>query len=238
MNSEPKPKSIHAGHRARMREKLAKLGTEHFADHEILEMLLFYVIPRGDTNAIAHELLERFKGFRGVFEAKPEELRRISGFGEHSAALFSLIREVARRYFVSRYAKRLQLTTTQSIGTFIAPLFIGHRDEQIYLLCLDAKKQPVYGGFIRSGSRASAELDFSVVVATAVSVHAKFVVIAHNHPSGYAVPSEADISATLRLKRALKEVGIALLDHLVIADPTDPAEPVGDYISLADSRLI
>ena len=67
MANEPNKKPLHAGHRARMREKMAEFGTEGFADHEILEMLLYYAVPRGDTNAIAHELLDRFRDFRGFY---------------------------------------------------------------------------------------------------------------------------------------------------------------------------
>ncbi len=238
MANEPHKKPLHAGHRARMREKMAEFGTEGFADHEILEMLLYYAVPRGDTNAIAHELLDRFHDFRGIFEADPEELQQVNGFGENSAAMIRLICELVRRYHSARFVKRLHLQTTQAIGAFLAPLFIGRREEQVYLLCLDAKRTPILGKFVHSGSVAAAEFDLSVVLTTALAAQAKFVVLAHNHPSGYAVPSEADITTTVRLKRALNEVGVTLLDHLVMADPTDPAEPVGDYISLADSRLI
>lgn len=234
----PQKKPLHANHRARMREKLMTLGTEPFADHELLEMLLYYAIPRSDTNAIAHKLLQEFRDLRGVLEATPEELKNVAGVGENSSALFALMRECTRRYHSERTVKRLHLHTTQAIGTFIAPLFIGRREEQIYLLCLDKQKTPVYGGFLQVGSLTMAALDVSKVVSAAVSVSAAYVVIAHNHPSGFAVPSDADVVATAHLKRALEEVGIALLDHLIVADPMDVSDPVGDYISLSDSRLL
>ena len=238
MPEEAKKKPIHAGHRARMRQKLAAFGTEGFADHEILEMLLYYAVPRGDTNETAHLLLREFGGLRGVLEASAEDLKNIAGIGEVSATLFALMRECSRRYHSARVVKRLCLRDTHAIGTFIAPLFIGRSEEQVYLLCLDGKKTPILGKFIASGNTDEALVNVTSIVSDALAVQAKYVVLAHNHPSGFALPSEADIMSTLRLKRTLSEVGITLLDHLIIADPTTPDEPAGDYISFADSRLL
>lgn len=238
MSDEANKKQIHAGHRVRMRQKLATYGTEGFADHEILEMLLYYAVPRGDTNATAHLLLREFGGLRGVLEASSEDLKRVAGIGEASSAMFALMRECARRYHSARVVKRLCLRDTHAIGTFIAPLFIGRSEEQVYFLCLDDKKTPILGKFIGTGGVDEALVSVASIVADAVTVQAKYVVLAHNHPSGYALPSETDIMSTLRLKRAFSEVGVTLLDHLIIADPTTPDEPAGDYISLADSRLL
>ncbi len=235
----PSPaRNPHAGHRSRMRSKALTYGLDHLDDHEVLEMLLYHAIPRGDTNETAHRLLERFGSFRGLLEAPPEELQAVPGVGESAAVLLKLTMEAARRYYAARRTRRLHLTSTEAIGRFLTPVFIGRREENVYLLCLDAKKTPVYGRIITVGGVAASTLEIQQILSTAVSVQAKYVVLAHNHPSGYAVPSESDLQTTLQLKHALAGVNICLLDHLIIADPTGASDPTGDYVSLADSNLI
>ncbi len=230
-------KNLHAGHRARMREKVLMYGLDSMNDHEVLEMLLYYAIPRGDTNETAHLLLDRFKSFRFLLEATPEELASVPGVGQNTAVLIKLVLEASKRYHTARLARRLRLTSTQAIGNFLSPIFIGKREENVYLLCLDAKKTPIYGKTIHVGGMTATALEIPQILSIALSVNAKYVVLAHNHPSGFAVPSDTDLTTTLKLYRALKEVDIRLLDHLIISDPTDPAEPAGDYVSLADSNL-
>ena len=230
-------KHVHSGHRERMREKVLTYGLDSLNDHEVLEMLLYFAIPRSDTNKTAHLLSERFQSFRDLLEATPEELMSVPGVGRNTAVLLKLILEVSKRYHTARLARRLRLTSTQAIGNFLAPVFIGKREEHVYLLCLDVRKTPIYGKVIHVGGMSATALDIPQILSVALSVHAKYVVLAHNHPSGFAVPSDADLTTTLKLHRALKEVDIRLLDHLIISDPTDPSEPAGDYVSLADSHL-
>lgn len=214
----PSPaRNPHAGHRSRMRSKALTYGLDHLDDHEVLEMLLYHAIPRGDTNETAHRLLERFGSFRGLLEAPPEELQAVPGVGESTAVLLKLTMEAARRYYAARRTRRLHLTSTEAIGRFLTP---------------------VYGRIITVGGVAASTLEIQQILSTAVSVQAKYVVLAHNHPSGYAVPSESDLQTTLQLKHALAGVNICLLDHLIIADPTGASDPTGDYVSLADSNLI
>ena len=94
----PSPaRNPHAGHRSRMRSKALTYGLDHLDDHEVLEMLLYHAIPRGDTNETAHRLLERFGSFRGLLEAPPEELQAVPGVGESAAVLLKLTMEAARR---------------------------------------------------------------------------------------------------------------------------------------------
>lgn len=232
-----KGQNLHAGHRARMRAKVLQYGLESFDDHEVLEMLLYHAIPRGDTNETAHLLLERFRTFRELLEATPEELQSVEGVGESSAVLLKLVQEVSRRYHIARTARRVQLSTTAAIGKFVLPLFIGKREEIIYLLCLDAAKTLIYSKMLTTGNSTNAPLDIRKLLSIVTSVHARYVVLAHNHPSGCAIPSQADLQTTIQLQRSLNQIGVKLLDHLIVADPTNPDEPAGDYISMADSCL-
>ena len=213
----PSPaRNPHAGHRSRMRSKALTYGLDHLDDHEVLEMLLYHAIPRGDTNETAHRLLERFGSFRGLLEAPPEELQAVPGVGESAAVLLKLTMEAARRYYAARRTRRLHLTSTEAIGRFLAPVFIGRREENVYLLCLDAKKTPVYGRIITVGGVAASTLEIQQILSTAVSVQAKYVVLAHNHPSGNLRPSKQDDLLTQKLRAAAKLFDIEVLDHIIV----------------------
>ena len=114
--------NIHQGHRGKMRQRFLKSGLEGFADHEALELLLYYAIPRADTNPIAHRLLERFGSLSGVLEAAPDELLNIEGMGDAAAQLISLIPQLERRHFIDRSGKASILNSTGKCGQYLKKL--------------------------------------------------------------------------------------------------------------------
>lgn len=215
--------SIHKDHRKRMRERFMLEGMDHFSDVQALEMLLFYAIPRRDTNEIAHGLIEHFGGLVQVLEATPEELAKVPGMGEHSAVLLSMILPLGRMYDKERTKPGKILDTIDKCGRHLMPYFRGKRNETVYLLCLDAKCKLLGCRLIGEGSVNSAGVPVRRVVETALSLNATSVVLAHNHPSGIAVPSGEDVVATERVAAALNAVEIILVDHLVFSDD--------DYVS-------
>lgn len=221
--------SIHDGHRQRMKERFHKEGLDHFEKHQVLELLLFYCIPRVDTNEIAHNLLKRFGTVSAVLEAAPAELRKVEGIGENAAQFLHLIMEVMRFCSVERNAANDILTTVEQCGNYMIPYFQGRRNETVFLLCLDAKCKVISCKMVGEGSINSAGVPIRRVVEMALGEGATSVVLAHNHPSGLAVPSDEDKSTTIRLARALSAVEITLVDHVVIADD--------DFVSLAQSGL-
>ncbi len=208
-------------------------------DCEVLEFLLFYAIPRGNTNETAHLLLRRFGSLRNVLEATPAELMQIPGIGEKAAMLISLMPELLRRYQAQRLPKRkLRLRGSDQLGRLLTPVFIGRREECVYVLCLDKNYSPICGQMIYRGSANAVAVYVPQIVALASSVRAAGVVVAHNHPSGVALPSDADIYTTRAIARALQAVNVRLVDHLVISDPTTQDMPDGDFVSLADSNIL
>lgn len=221
--------SIHDGHRQRMKERFHKEGLDHFEKHQVLELLLFYCIPRVDTNEIAHNLLKRFGTVSAVLEAAPAELRKVEGIGENAAQFLHLIMEVMRFCSVERNTANDILTTVEQCGSYMIPYFQGRRNETVFLLCLDAKCKVISCKMVGEGSINSAGVPIRRVVEMALGEGATSVVLAHNHPSGLAVPSDEDKSTTIRLARALSAVEITLVDHVVIADD--------DFVSLAQSGL-
>ena len=131
--------SIHEGHRARMRKQLKTSGMDSLSDVQVLEVLLYYAAPRGDTNPAAHALLNRFGTLDGVFCAPESELKKVDGIGDAAAQLIRLVPQVARRCLMSRSAQIEILDTTSRCGQYLLPYFHGEGEEVVYLLCLDAK---------------------------------------------------------------------------------------------------
>ena len=218
--------SIHKEHRSRVKKRFMEEGLTNFADHEALELLLFFAIPRIDTNELAHRLLEDFGSLRRVLEAPPEQLMQTDGVGEHTAILLHLVSGMSNKYMTSELPAT-SLGSVEEIGRYLMDRFIGFRDEVVMLLCMDARRVPLVCRIIHRGSVNAAEISVRKVVEAAIAVNATTVILAHNHPSGIAVPSMEDIVTTRRMGYALNAVQITLEDHLVFADR--------DFVSIRQS---
>lgn len=218
MSKEP---HLHGGHRSRMRQKFLCGSPSDFLDHEILEMLLYYTDPRGNTNDTAHALIEAFSSLDGVLEADVDQLKSVFGVGEKTALLLALLGETAKRYTVTKMSPNkkegLILNTPQKIAQFMLPRFIGTKKEQAFVLLVDNGMMPLDCFPIGDGSVISIALSVRNIAERAYSKHAAGVVLAHNHPNGVAYPSEEDISVTHRLKEALSLLEIPLIEHFIFA---------------------
>ena len=222
--------SIHGGHRERLKARFRSEGLDNFTEFQVLELLLFYCIPRQDTNALAHRLIEQFGSLPQVLDTRPEELKKVEGIGEGAAMFLSMIPAVARYYGVERSKLgNKPLTTINDCGAYLQEYFRGKRNETVYLLCLDAKCKPLCCPQIGEGSINSASISIRRVVETALGANATSVVLAHNHPSGVAMPSHEEVMTTRRIAAALNAVDVHLADHIVVADD--------DYTSLLQSGL-
>jgi len=219
--------SIQDGHRNRMKERFIQHGIENFNDVNVLEILLFYGIPRKDVNALAHVLMDRFGSLAAVFDAPPEELLKVEGMGKNVMVLLKLIPQVARRYQVSKSSFHNILDSTARAGEYLLPKFFAEKDEVVYIACLDAKGKVLYSGLLARGSVNSASVSVRKIVETALTYNSTSVILAHNHTSGIALPSHEDRATTRRIAAALGAVDIRLTDHIIVAD--------NDYVSLADS---
>lgn len=219
--------SVHDGHRARMRERFLQEGLEHFTDIQVLELLLFYCISRRDTNPIAHALLEHFGSLSQVLEAPVEELSAVAGIGENAAVFLHLVTQVGRVYLTDRVSKMKVLPTLESCAQYMQPLFFGQKVEMVYLLCLDAKCKVLSCRKIAEGNVNVTGLSVRKIVETALSANASSVVLAHNHPGGFAIPSAEDVQTTRRVAAALRAVDVHFIDHIVVADD--------DYVSMIQS---
>ena len=221
--------AMHDGHRQRLKERFRLEGLDNFDEVQVLELLLFYCIPRVDTNPLAHRLLERFGSLSQVMETPAAELERVEGMGSNAATFLNLITSVGRYYLVNRSAQNTILNTTEKCGHYLCSHFYGRRNETVFLLCLDAKCKLLCCREIGEGSVNSASISVRRIVETALAANATSVVLAHNHPSGIATPSAEDVLTTRRLATALQTVEVVLADHIVVADD--------DFVSLVQSGL-
>jgi DNA repair protein RadC len=219
--------AMHDGHRQRLKDRFLLEGLDNFDELQVLELLLFYAIPRVDTNPMAHRLLKRFGSLSQVLEAPAEELLRVGGIGEHSAVLLNLINQMSRFYLMDRAKREKVLPTIEDCARYLQSYFYGRTRETVFLLCLDAKCKALCCKEMGEGSVNSAGISVRKIVETALREGASSVVLAHNHPSGIAIPSPEDIHTTRRLAAALASVEIALADHIVVADD--------DYVSMVQS---
>ena len=218
---------VHDGHRQRMWERYFREGLDNFSDVQALEMLLFFALKRGDTNPLAHRLLESFGTLAQVMETPVEDLKKVEGIGDTSAQLIHFTNSLCRYYMVNRAMQSRVLSSIEKCGEFLVPFFQGRRNEMVYALCLDAKCKLLCCRQLSEGSVNSAGVSPRKVVEIALSVNATTVILAHNHPSGIAVPSGEDVQTTYRIAKALDGVEIILADHIIVAD--------GDYTSMVSS---
>lgn len=221
----------HDGHRDRMRRRFLQQGLSGFDDHNVLELLLFYAVPRKDTNLLAHRLIDTFGGLDAVFEASPEALMQVEGIGESAAVLIHLVPEAFRRASMAGTRPgRSVCSTPEAAARFLIPQFLNRSGESLLLVCLDPKNRVLDCRALSSGGPLSVAVGVRQIVETAILHNAAAVILSHNHPGGYARPSEEDIGTTLQVRDALAPLGIALHDHIIVAGD--------EYFSMADEGML
>jgi DNA repair protein RadC len=221
--------SIHDGHRQRLKDRFLLEGLDGFTEVQALELLLFYCVQRQDTNPLAHRLIEHFGSFAQVLEATPEQLKKVPGIGDSAATFLSLLHATGRYYEKSSRQNIRIANTIEDCGKYLMPCMHNRRNEMVFLLCLDAKCKVLACKEVGEGSVNSAAVPIRRIVEMALEANATTVVLAHNHPSGIACPSNEDQFTTHRLAMALRAVEIELTDHLVFAD--------GEYVSMVQSGM-
>lgn len=221
---------IHDGHREKMRRRFLETGLEGFADHEALELLLYYAIPRRDTNPIAHALMERYGTLSAVLNAPVEDLQKVEGIGGSAAVLLSLVSRINHKARLADAAQETVINSAEQAGAYLLERFAGETREVVYLMCLDRKGKLLACKRLADGGAASADLNIRKVMETVLLTSASAVILSHNHPSGVALPSPEDTGATLQVREALRTIGVELVDHIIVADR--------DFVSMADSGLL
>lgn len=215
---EKKTPNPHKDHRARVKARFARAGISAFAPHELLELLLFYAVPQKDTNVLAHRLLDRFGTLCGVFSASAEELCQVDGVGEHVATLLRLIMPAASCALTEGVkVKETTFRKLSTVGGYLVNLYMGQPRETVYLLLLDNAYTLLDCIKVHEGSVNSVAITPRKLLEYAYHAHASMAVLAHNHPSGIAIPSSEDINTTISIKQAFDTMGVVLLEHILVA---------------------
>lgn len=209
---------VHDGHRSRVRARFRNEGLDSFAPHEVLELLLFYGRARGDTNALAHELIETFGSLKGVLEAGPENLMKVKGIGEESATLISMVVPMFRKYQEDVVRDMQIVDSLDAAEKYCVALSNGLRRERLYMVSLSASGRVIGRRALCEGDLNHVTVEPRVVVETALNHNAHGVLLCHNHPGGLLKPSRDDIATTRVLQTLLHKMGIILVDHCVACD--------------------
>ena len=210
--------NIHAGHREKLRDRfINEKGFEHFEDHQILELLLFYANARSDTNPVAHDLLDHFGSLKGVLEARPEQLMQVPGIGKQQAVLLSMVVPLTRVWHRCAMETPTRIGNSREAENYCLSILAGERTERFYVISLNAKCNVLGRRKISEGSLSEVSAYPRMVMETALNYNAHSVLLCHNHPGGTCAPSPEDVASTLQLQRLLNGVGILVLDHVIVA---------------------
>lgn len=221
--------NLHSNHRERVRNEFLKNGFDDSTPpHKILEMLLFYSIPRKDTNKLAHELINRFGSLSGVFDASSSQLLNVPGLGENSVALIRLIPQIFRSYCNDKVEAPIVFKNISEIGNFLVTKYFTFTEEVFAVTSLTRSGKFISFDILERGDIESVGISMRKLIETVIEKKARCIVISHNHPSSIALPSNEDIALTERISQAVESIGVTLIDHLIIT--------CDDYVSLAQSK--
>ncbi|MDZ8118179.1 RadC family protein [Pontiella agarivorans] len=219
-----------SGHRQRLRERFQTSGHRALADYEFLELLLTYSIPRKDTKPLAKELMKEFGSFSAVLDQSQEKLTSIDGLGSRSASLIRLVRSAMHKYLEEQVENRPTISKPEDIASFVR-IHIGSNDREcVMLICLNDANKLLHHEIVNEGSIRRTPFYPRDILKPAILHNATGVIIVHNHPSGEAIPSEADHGMTSKLESLAGELDIRLIDHLI----TTPKQT----LSLKTGRLV
>ena len=209
--------NIHKGHRERVRTEFKRFGLEHFSDHMVLEMLLFYAIPQKDTNELGHRLMNRFGSLSSVFDAPLELLTEVEGITENSAALIKFTAAVIRRYMDDYSSQNNIIRNPEDAKQYMRYKFLCEQKECVYMACMGNNGKVIFCARVAEGSPEMVNIVPAEIVKTALRANAIKAVLAHNHPNGFCNPSSKDLRATSILWEELRRVDVELIDHIIVA---------------------
>ena len=211
-------KSIHNGHRERLKEKLISFGPEVFSDHELLELLLFFSVPRANTNDQAHKLIDRFGSLNSVFSAPIDQLTQVEGVGISSATLIYLVGALMTRSRLRTVSKRKKFSNLREVGEMLTEYYRGIPHERFCALYFDASMRLIEISVIAEGAIGEASVTPSKIAREAVLKGASGVIVAHNHPLGISSLSSSDRNLTHIIEASLAAVEIPLIEHIVVGE--------------------
>ncbi len=221
---KPFPSEGPHGHRSRMRDRLLDRGPGALADYELLEMLLFFAQPKGDTKPLAKRLINHFGSYANTLAAPAADLAKIPGIGRTSAAALKLVHGAALRLALAEVQNQPVLGNWDQLMDYLTAVMAREPVEHFRILFLDTKNRLIADELQGRGTINHTPVYPREVARRALELHAAALILAHNHPSGDPTPSVADLDMTMQMQRMLHSLSIALHDHIIIGN--------GKWISL------
>lgn len=211
-------KNIHSGHRKRVKANVIKNGFSQLEEHRLLELLLFYSIPREDTNELAHRLIEEFGSLDEVFKSNIQQLKKVDGVGENTAVMIAAMGETFYRISKSTPSKKKVYKTGDDLKELAVSQLKNESVEKVLVMCFDSGKKLRKTEVISEGDKVSSEIDMKKIIKLIVDSDSSFAVLAHNHPVSSPSPSAYDIDATRTVCVTLRKIGYALADHIIVGE--------------------
>ena len=208
---------LHDGHRERLRKKATDFGIECLEEHEMLELLLGYCIPRRNTNEIAHELINRAGALKEVFCMESSDICKTKGMGEYGSFMIRLIGFIMRRPKAPP-KKRVDLSKLSYVKEYAEMLFCASEKEELYAFLLDKKFNLILNVKVGTGSEWQLGVDKKFILKRAVEENAAAIIFAHNHPGGLPSPSNDDLTFTVEMERACNAIDLKMIEHIIYAD--------------------
>lgn len=218
---------IHDDHRQRVYNRFLKEGLANFEEHNAMEFLLFLAYKRGDTNELAHRLIDKYGSLARVLDASVDDLAKVPGIGKTSATILKFIPEMCAYYLENKNKGTVLLDSVDLAAEFFLPKFFGQTKEVFYIATVNDRRNLLNCTLISEGISNATDINLAKILSEALYTGTTGVLLAHNHPDGGPFPSSNDIILTQKVKSLLAAMNIKLLDHLIFAND--------DYTSLAST---
>ncbi len=223
------PDHSHKFHRKRMREQFYETGFRGMADHNVLEMLLYFGIPQKNTNDIAHDLINTFGSYSDVFEANRHDLMKVKGMTETAACLIKMVIPVYSRYVQRLNERGPSPVEPKEVADYLRPMYHeGSCRERVFVLCYDSSDHLITCRLLSEGDICSSAFDIREFGRIVLETNCSAVIISHNHPHSISLPSKDDVRVTRKVIELLDVLKVTLKDHIIVSD--------NDYTSMANFR--
>ncbi len=211
-------KNVHEGHRQRVKERFLKHGLDSFTDIQLLETLLFYAVPKKDTNETAHFLINTFGSLKKVFEASYEDLTKVKGIGDNAASLIKFFQMASKKYLELAYKETDEkiYNSPEKLKEYCMQLFLGEKKEMVYGVALDCDLAIIRKEALNTGVSDNVFLSYRKLTEFIHKNNTSRIVITHNHPNGSEMVSRSDIDATRDTAELLDQISVELVDHIVV----------------------
>ena len=230
---------LHHGHRQRKKEQFLKSGIEHLPEHEPLEFLLYYARPQGDTNYIAHALIQKFGSLTDTLNADYNELIKVEGVGCNAASLICLTKMLSQLYLQRQAQRELEeLFNSAKLKEYCQTLFLGTTEEEFHCLYLTDNLKLLFREKVCTGKLGEVDIPLRKITRSVLEKNCSRLVIAHNHPSGSCIPSRADVESTKSIRDVYAKMEVELVDHIIVGRDGVTSMREGGFVEFAKGAKV